>query len=47
MNQLLEDGYSADDAFTYQKYRNVKKILQRQVPNADNQFRIYGTHLRK
>ena len=38
MNQLLEDSYSADDAYTYQNIETLKKILQRQVPNADNQF---------
>ena len=41
MNQLLEDGYSADDAYTYQNIETLKKILQRQVPNADNQFLNY------
>ncbi|KDP51082.1 TipAS antibiotic-recognition domain protein [Staphylococcus aureus subsp. aureus CO-98] len=41
MNQLLEDSYSADDAYTYQNIETLKKILQRQVPNADNQFLNY------
>ncbi|WP_059747142.1 MerR family transcriptional regulator [Staphylococcus haemolyticus] len=41
MNLLLEDGYSADDAYTYQNIETLKKILQRQVPNADNQFLEY------
>ena len=41
MNQLLEDSYSADDAYTYQNIETLKNILQRQVPNADNQFLNY------
>lgn len=30
-----------DDAYTYQNIETLKKILQRQVPNADNQFLNY------
>ena len=38
MNQLLEDGYSADDAFTYQNIETLKKILQTTSTKCDNQF---------
>ena len=41
MNQLLEDGYSADDAFTYQNIETLKRYYNAKVPNADNQFLEY------
>lgn len=41
MNHLLENGYAADDVHVYQNIEVLKGILQRQVPNADNQFLEY------
>ncbi|WP_415425919.1 MerR family transcriptional regulator [Staphylococcus borealis] len=41
MNHLLENGYAADDVHVYQNIEALKGILQRQVPNADNQFLEY------
>ena len=41
MNQLLEDSYSADDAYTYQNIETLKRYYNDKYPNADNQFLEY------
>ena len=45
MNQLLEDGYSADDAYTYQNIETLKRYYNDKYQMQITNFKLHGTDL--